>query len=102
MIMQPTCVDHSSLKAAVEELRAKGKVTPAMERARIEDLTEGECVQVLHVGPYSAEGPTIAALHAFIDDLGRTPRGKHHEIYLSDARRTPPEKLRTILRQPLE
>ncbi len=67
-----------------------------VEPVRIEALEEGRCVQTLHVGPYDAEGPTIEALHA-----GRTLIGRHHEIYLNDARRTPPERLRTILRQPV-
>jgi len=53
------------------------------------------------VGPYAAEGPTIAALHEFIAAQGRRPRGKHHEIYLGDPRRVPPERLRTLLRQPV-
>jgi hypothetical protein len=56
---------------------------------------------VLHVGPYSAEGPTIAALHAFIAAQGLELSGKHHEIYLGDPGRTAPEKLRTIIRQPV-
>jgi len=63
---------------------------------RVETLEEGRCVQTLHVGPYDDEGPVIEALHA-----GRTLTGRHHEIYLNDARRTAPERLRTILRQPV-
>jgi hypothetical protein len=53
------------------------------------------------VGPYSAEGPTIASLHAFIAEQGRELVGKHHEIYLGDPRRSAPEKLKTIIRQPM-
>jgi hypothetical protein len=56
---------------------------------------------VLHIGPYSAEGPTIAALHAFIADNGLERAGKHHEIYLGDPRRSAPEKLKTVIRQPV-
>jgi len=56
--------------------------------------------QVLHVGPYATEGPTIAAVHEHIHGLGGTLTGKHHEIYLSDPRRSAPERLRTIVRQP--
>ncbi|MFZ1694187.1 MAG: GyrI-like domain-containing protein [Flavobacteriales bacterium] len=64
-------------------------------------MTEGASAQILHTGPYSAEGPTIAKLHAFIHENGGKLRGKHREIYLSDARRVPQEKLRTIIRQPM-
>ncbi|MCB0790672.1 MAG: GyrI-like domain-containing protein [Flavobacteriales bacterium] len=102
MIMQPTVVGRRDLQAVIATMRSKGKLTRAMEQARIEDLVEGECVQVLYVGPYSAEGPTITDLHTYAASLGKRLRGKHHEIYLSDARRTAPEKLRTILRQPVE
>jgi len=68
--------------------------------ARIEQFGDGEAAQVLHVGPFAEEGPTIAGLHAFIEAQGMRFAGKHHEIYLSDLRRTAPEKLRTIIRQP--
>ena len=77
------------------------KVGPdALARARVETLVEGACGQTLHLGPFATEGPTIAALHRAIADAGLTVAGKHHEIYLSDMRRTAPEKLRTIIRQP--
>ena len=55
----------------------------------------------MHIGPYSAEGPTIERMHRFIVENGYQPAGKHHEIYLGDPRRTAPEKLRTVLRQPV-
>ena len=67
---------------------------------RLEAFCEGLCAQVLHVGPFSAEGPVIEALHAFIAEQGGRLVGKHHEIYLSDPRRTAPERIRTIIRQP--
>jgi len=70
-------------------------------RVRLARFAEGRCAQVLHVGPYSAEGPTVAALHAFIAANGCALTGRHHEIYLGDPRRAAPEKLRTILRQPV-
>lgn len=77
------------------------KVAPGvLGRARVETLVEGTCGQTLHLGPFATEGPTIAALHRAIADAGLTLAGKHHEIYLSDMRRTAPEKLRTIVRQP--
>jgi hypothetical protein len=68
---------------------------------RLERFAEGRCAQVLHVGPYRDEGPTVAALHAFIAESGYALAGKHHEIYLGDPRRSAPEKLRTIVRQPV-
>ena len=72
----------------------------AVARARVETLVEGTCGQTLYLGPFATEGPTIAALHRAIADAGLALAGKHHEIYLSDMRRTAPEKLRTIVRQP--
>ena len=66
-------------------------------------LAEGRCVQTLHVGPYDAEAEVLAELHdRFIPTAGLRMTGKHHEIYLSDPRRTAPARLRTILRQPVE
>lgn len=101
MVMQPTVINAKALKAARAELERRKKVLPAIGLVRLEDLTEGACAQILHVGPYAAEGPTIAKLHAFIQQQGKAPRGKHREIYMSDARRVAPEKLRTIIRQPM-
>jgi hypothetical protein len=69
---------------------------------RLEPFAEGQCAQVLHLGPYRDEGPTVAALHAFVAEHGYALAGKHHEIYLGDPRRSAPEKLRTIVRQPVE
>ncbi len=88
----------------VEDARAaaaKKKGTAALGEVRFERFAEGRCAQLLHVGPYSAEGPTIAALHAFISGHGYVLSGKHHEIYLGDPRRAAPERLRTIVRQPV-
>lgn len=100
MIAMPETVTEDDLaEAAVEALR-KGK-TEAVRRVRLERYHEGLCAQILHVGPYSAEPPTIARLHAFIAAEGYTRTGKHHEIYLGDPRRTAPEKLKTVIRQPI-
>ncbi|HEX5738387.1 MAG TPA: GyrI-like domain-containing protein [Hydrogenophaga sp.] len=68
---------------------------------RLERFTEGRCAQVLHVGPFSEEGPVIERVHAFINERSGL-RGKHHEIYLSDVRRADPAKWKTILRQPMK
>jgi hypothetical protein len=67
---------------------------------RFEPFTEGRCAQILHIGPFSEEGPTIAKVHEFIESKGKRS-GKHHEIYLSDIRRAAPEKWKTIVRQPM-
>jgi hypothetical protein len=100
MIMQPPLVTNESLIAAIEEVRRK-KSLPAIDRLRISAFTEGLCAQVLHVGPFTEEGPTIERLHAFID--ARTGKaGKHHEIYLTDIRRAEPRKWKTIIRQPMQ
>ncbi|MEV7197069.1 GyrI-like domain-containing protein [Streptomyces sp. NPDC093510] len=75
----------------------------AGDRVRLDDFHEGRSVQVLHIGPYSQEGPTIARMHdEYMPQHALEPRGDHHEIYLSDARRVDPARLRTILRQPVE
>ncbi|TXT39951.1 MAG: hypothetical protein FD135_1767 [Comamonadaceae bacterium] len=99
MIMQPDFVTEDTLNAAMAEVRSKKKL-PGIDKLRLENFSEGLCAQMLHVGPFSEEGPSIERLHAFIDARsGR--RGKHHEIYLSDIRRTAPQKWKTILRQPM-
>jgi hypothetical protein len=99
MIVQPTFVRQAVIEAAIAAVKKK-KALPAVERLRYETFVEGACAQVLHVGPFSTEGPTIERLHEFIDArTGR--RGKHHEIYLSDIRRAEPAKWKTIIRQPM-
>lgn len=100
MIAQPGHVTAE----VVEEARAKAakkKALAAIDRLRFERFTEGLAAQIMHIGPYAAEGPTIERLHAFISENGYTLTGKHHEIYLSDPRRAAPEKLKTIVRQPV-
>lgn len=99
MILQPDFVEGAVLEAAIAQVRAK-KGLPAVERLRLESFAEGRCAQVLHVGPFTEEGPTIARVHAFIGERGRLA-GKHHEIYLSDIRRADPAKWRTVIRQPM-
>ena len=99
MILQPDFAPDALLGEAIDEVRRKKKL-PGVDRLRLESLTEGRCAQTLHVGPFTEEGPTIERLHAFI--TARTAlRGRHHEIYLSDIRRTEPAKWKTILRQPM-
>ena len=100
MIMQPSCVTDRWFGRAVQMVRAK-KDLPSMGLARLEEFDEGRSAQILHVGPYSAEAPTIEKLHTFIVANGLVPRGRHHEVYLGDPRRSAPEKLRTVIRQPV-
>ena len=100
MIVQPDDVTADVLADARASAAAK-KALPALNRLRLERFAEGPAAQVLHIGPYSAEGPTIAALHAFIADNGLERAGKHHEIYLGDPRRSAPDKLKTVIRQPV-
>jgi len=100
MIMQPDEVTaevfHDALSRAQESKRVD-----AIARVRLERFAEGPSAQTMHVGPYSEEGPTIERLHAFIAQHGCRPAGDHHEIYLSDPRRCAPERMKTILRQPV-
>ncbi len=101
MIAQPEFVTVEWVeRARAEALKKKG--LPALERIRFETYAEGTAAQMMHIGPYADEGPNIARLHAFIAEQGGQLRGKHHEIYLSDVRRSAPEKLRTVIRQPFE
>lgn len=101
MIRQPLEVTAAKVEQAAAEVAAK-KHLPAARALRLERFAEGPCAQVLHVGPYAAEGPTIQRLHAFIHEQGYILRGKHHEIYLGDPRRAAPDRLKTIIRQPVE
>jgi hypothetical protein len=100
MILQPDFITRAQVEAAFEEVRKK-KNPAALDRVRLETLEEGPSVQTLYVGPFSEEAPTIQRMHDFIHASGKHLHGKHHEIYLSDPRRTAPEKLKTILRQPM-
>ena len=100
MIAQPPIVASDMVADAVASAVRKRKA-PASDRLRFAVLEEGDSVQVMHHGPYADEGPTIAGLHAFIADAGLMLRGKHHEVYLSDPRKSAPEKMRTIIRQPV-
>jgi len=99
MIMQPPCVTRELVDQAIVQVRAKKKLA-ALSQLRYEALDEGRCAQILHVGPFSEEGPTVAKVHDFIAQTGILA-GKHHELYLSDIRKAAPEKWKTIVRQPL-
>lgn len=104
MIMQPDEVTPEDFASARDELKRK-KPSSAVEKLRLERFDEGPAAQIMHIGPYSAEAPTITRLHAFIRELGYTFDGtkqKHHEIYLGDPRRAAPDKLKTVIRQPFK
>ncbi len=100
MILQPEFVPEDIVHQAIHDVIAK-KGLEAAKRLRLEEFHEGRCAQILHVGPFSEEGPTIERVHEFIEARS-AKRGKHHEIYLSDIRRAAPAKWKTILRQPME
>jgi len=99
LVAQPAPIDEPAVALAVEQ--AGRKRGTDLQEVRYERWEEGRCAQTLHVGPYDAEAPTIAALHEAIERAGCRPRGRHHEIYLGDPRRSAPERLRTLLRQPI-
>ncbi|WP_067202321.1 GyrI-like domain-containing protein [Microbacterium sp. XT11] len=103
LLMVPDHVTPELFAEAVESAARKKTPSPLLSDVRLETLREGLCVQTLHVGPFDDEGPVLADIHdRFIPEHGLTMTGLHHEIYLSDRRRTAPAKLRTILRQPVE
>jgi hypothetical protein len=101
MLASPEKIRRSDFDKAVRQASAK-KPDVHYNAVRMETWKEGRSAQILHIGPYAAEQPTIERLHAFLRAEGFRPRGKHHEIYLGDPRRTAPERLRTVVRQPVE
>ena len=99
MILQPPRVSQADFAQAKQQLAAK-KNPASLHLCRLHNYTEGSCAQIQHLGPYDQEGPTVERLHAAILAQGHQLAGKHHEIYLSDPRRTAPEKLKTVIRMP--
>jgi hypothetical protein len=100
MIMQPDLVTKELVKEATEQIKTK-KNPVSLPLVRFESFEEGKAAQIMHIGPFSEEGPTIEKVHSFIEENGSQRKGKHHEIYLSDIRRAAPEKWKTIIRQPM-
>jgi len=101
MLMQPEQVTRQIFEEACEEVRRK-KNPPRLDEVKFESFHEGTCAQIFHVGPYGeAEAPTIERLHAFIHANGYELTGRHHEIYFNSPLRSAPEKLKTIIRQPM-
>jgi len=101
MIMQPEFITQKIYQKAVEEVKAK-KNLPGLNRIKFETLEEGLSAQILYIGPYADEKPTIDRIHNFIKEQGCSITQKHHEIYLSDPRKTAPDKLKTVIRQPFK
>ncbi|MTK64253.1 MAG: hypothetical protein F8N15_06995 [Methanobacterium sp.] len=105
MIRQPDFIDIEMVNTVVDEILMK-KELPSISKLRLEKFSEGKSAQILHIGPFSEEGPTVEKLHEYIEANGYSFDGsidgtKHHEIYLSDIRRSKPENLKTVIRQPV-
>jgi hypothetical protein len=100
LILQPDFVARETIESAIGEVKKK-KNPNVIAKVRFEAFSEGKCAQILHVGPFSEEGPTIVKVHQYIDLSGKLT-GKHHEIYLSDIRKANPAKWKTIIRQPIQ
>jgi hypothetical protein len=101
MMMQPEYVSEELFKRVTEQVEKKKSLT-SLSRVRFQSFHEGLSVQTMYIGPFAEEGPTVEQLHNYIRDNGYVFDGltqKHHEIYLSDSRKTAPEKLKTVLRQ---
>ena len=99
MMMQPDFVTAVHIAEAKEQVKKK-KGLVAVDLLKFEQFEEGKAVQIMHIGPYADEAPTIQKLHDHILELGGELTGKHHEIYINDPSRTAPERLKTVIRQP--
>ncbi len=104
MIRQPDWITNTMIEKVIKDTKeTKPDIPDAIEKLRFEKYYEGRSAQIMHIGPYSEEGPTIEKLHELIKIKGGSFNGhvkKHHEIYLSDPRRAKPENMKTIIRQP--
>jgi hypothetical protein len=100
MIMQPPEVPEQMAQAAIASAGTRTPL-PGLGKLRFERFTEGRSAQTMHIGPFSAEGPTVQRAHDYLARHSAL-RGKHHEIYLSDIRKAAPETWKTIIRQPME
>ena len=106
MIMQPDWITQEIINKAIEKtIKKKPELKNAISKLRLEKYEEGKAAQIMHLGPFSEEGPTISKIHKFIEEQrGRFDglKNKHHEIYLSDPRKSKPENMKTVIRQPFE
>lgn len=100
MVMQPEWVTPGLFEDVRADVLRK-KNPPGLAKMRFENYHEGLSVQIMYIGPFADEGPTIARMHSYIEAEGYEPNGKHHELYISDPRRTAPERLKTVIRQPI-
>lgn len=101
IMMQPDFITKDLYLEAMEQVKKK-KDLPALPKMRLEPFHEDRAAQIMHIGSYSEEAPTIEKVHSYIRDKGFQISGKHHEIYLSDIRRTVPKRLKTVIRQPMD
>lgn len=101
MIAQPEFITQTMVDAAIAEVRSQ-KNPAALPKLRFESFSEGSCAQIMHIGPFSEEGPNIVKVHQFIEAVGKQLCGKHHEIYLSDIRKADPSRWKTVIRQPMQ
>jgi hypothetical protein len=102
MILQPDHITPEMFAAALADLRRKRGDSPSLSRLRLERWREGLAVQTMHIGPYADEPATVARMRDFAKANGYRMAGRHHEIYLGDPRRSAPEKLKTVLRHPVQ
>lgn len=101
MIMQPELVTQNMVEAAIAEVKKK-KNPVSLPLLRFQKFAEGISAQIMHIGPFTEEGPTVEKVHHYIQEASCSRRGKHHEIYISDIRRAKPENWKTIIRQPMK
>lgn len=102
MIRLPEYVNVEIVEAARQIAGSKKKELDELQKITYEKISEGKCVQMLHVGPYSTEPETVQRIQSYMEEHGLSQVGKHHEIYLSDPRKVEPAKMKTILRYPVE
>jgi hypothetical protein len=99
LVMQPSAVSRIDFESG-REAAVKKKPNLPIKMVRLDKFQEGPSAQIMHVGPFTEEGPNVQRLHQKIAEIGGQPSGKHHEIYLSDFRKVEPAKMKTVLRQP--
>jgi hypothetical protein len=101
MILIPNFIEAEAIEG-VRKVAMSKKDNPSLKKVVVEELEEGRSAQITHVGPWSEEAESIKKVMDFIKDKGSAPKGKHHEIYMSDPRRVPPKRLKTVIRQPFK
>ncbi len=105
IMMQPEVITQELFEEAREQVRKKKGDSDMLNKVRLAHFEEGLCVQVMHIGPYATEPATIECMKEFMKENGLQdnvgPKGKHHEIYLSDPRKAAPDKMKTVLRHPV-